>query len=102
MPHKINPKDFENIKSLWKAYMPRFSTVLMDQISEHQRDLTNSASGRYVAEFLAALDYATYRTIKVVKLLEVDHDHLETQYQYDARFDYCRTALYHSWIAWLS
>ena len=77
MPHKINPKDFENIKSLWKAYMPRFMTVLMDQISEHQRDLTNSASGRYVAEFLAAIDYATYRTIKVVKLLEVDHDHLK-------------------------
>src|SRR5581483_7731491 len=23
MPHKVNPKDFENVKSLWKAYMPR-------------------------------------------------------------------------------
>ena len=44
MPHKVNPKDFENVKSLWKAYMPRLVTVLMDQISEHQRDLTNSAS----------------------------------------------------------
>ena len=26
--------------------MPRLLTVLMDQISEHQRDLTNSASSR--------------------------------------------------------
>jgi adenylosuccinate lyase len=77
MPHKINPKDFENIKSFWKAYMPRFSTVLMDQISEHQRDLTNSASGRFVAEFLAAVDYTVYRTIKVSKLLEVNHENLK-------------------------
>jgi adenylosuccinate lyase len=76
MPHKINPKDFENVKSLWKAYMPRFNTALMDQISEHQRDLTNSASLRFLAEFFAALDYATYRTTKVVRVLEVDRDRL--------------------------
>ncbi len=44
MPHKVNPKNFENVKSLWKAAMPRMTTVYMDQISEHQRDLTNSAS----------------------------------------------------------
>jgi adenylosuccinate lyase len=50
MPHKVNPKDFENVKSLWKAYVPRLLTVLMDQISEHQRDLTNSASMRFVTE----------------------------------------------------
>src|SRR5262249_129705 len=80
MPHKVNPKDFENVKSLWKAYAPRFMTVLMDQISEHQRDLTNSASMRYVSEFLAALDYAIYRTIKVVRLLVVDHDNLRKNF----------------------
>jgi adenylosuccinate lyase len=61
MPHKINPKDFENVKSLWKAYMPRITTVLMDQISEHQRDLTNSASGRFVTELVAAFAYAVRR-----------------------------------------
>jgi len=72
MPHKVNPKDFENVKSLWKAYVPRFLTVLMDQISEHQRDLTNSASNRYLAEFFGAVDYAIYRTAKVVDKLEVD------------------------------
>jgi len=76
MPHKVNPKDFENVKSLWKAYMPRFLTVLMDQISEHQRDLTNSASLRFLAEFFAALDYAVYRTTKVVRVLEVDRQRL--------------------------
>jgi adenylosuccinate lyase len=61
MPHKINPKDFENVKSLWKAYVPRLQTVLMDQISEHQRDLTNSASMRFVMEFVAAFAYGIHR-----------------------------------------
>jgi adenylosuccinate lyase len=72
MPHKVNPKDFENVKSFWKAYMPRVLTVLMDQISEHQRDLTNSASGRFVAELLAATDYMVYRTTNVVCQMEVN------------------------------
>jgi adenylosuccinate lyase len=61
MPHKVNPKDFENVKSLWKAYMPRMVTVLMDQISEHQRDLTNSASSRFVTEFVTAFAYGVHR-----------------------------------------
>jgi len=77
MPHKVNPKDFENVKSMWKAYVPRFLTVLMDQISEHQRDLTNSASSRYVAELFAAVDYSIYRTINVVRLLEVDREKMK-------------------------
>jgi adenylosuccinate lyase len=61
MPHKVNPKDFENVKSLWKAYMPRQMTVLLDQISEHQRDLTNSASGRFVTELVTAFAYGVHR-----------------------------------------
>jgi adenylosuccinate lyase len=61
MPHKVNPKDFENVKSLWKAYVPRLMTVLMDQVSEHQRDLTNSASMRFVIEFVAAFAYGVHR-----------------------------------------
>ena len=77
MPHKVNPKDFENVKSMWKAYVPRFLTVLMDQISEHQRDLTNSASSRYVAELFAAVDYSIYRTTNVVRLLEVDREKMK-------------------------
>ena len=72
MPHKVNPKDFENVKSFWKAYAPRLVTVLMDQISEHQRDLTNSASGRFLAELFAAADYAIYRTTNVVRQIEVN------------------------------
>jgi adenylosuccinate lyase len=72
MPHKVNPKDFENVKSLWKAYVPRLLTVLMDQISEHQRDLTNSASMRFVTEFVAAFAYGTHRLSATLDAVEPD------------------------------
>src|SRR5208283_3733991 len=72
MPHKVNPKDFENVKSLWKAYMPRLTTVLMDQISEHQRDLTNSASMRFVTEFVAAFAYGIHRLSGTLHGVEAD------------------------------
>jgi adenylosuccinate lyase len=72
MPHKINPKDFENVKSLWKAYVPRLMTVLMDQISEHQRDLTNSASMRFVTEFVAAFAYGVHRLRGTLQGIEPD------------------------------
>jgi adenylosuccinate lyase len=72
MPHKVNPKDFENVKSLWKAYMPRFMTVLLDQTSEHQRDLTNSASMRFVTEFVAAFAYGVHRLRGALAAIEPD------------------------------
>jgi adenylosuccinate lyase len=72
MPHKVNPKDFENVKSMWKAYMPRLTTVLMDQISEHQRDLTNSASMRFVMEHVAAFAYAIHRLRQTLDAIEPD------------------------------
>jgi len=72
MPHKRNPINFENIKSMWKAYSPRMLTVFMDQISEHQRDLTNSASSRYIPEILAALLVMSERMTNVMKRLVVD------------------------------
>jgi len=72
MPHKVNPKDFENVKSLWKAYVPRLLTVLMDQISEHQRDLTNSASMRFVTEFVTAFAYGIHRLSGTLDGVEAD------------------------------
>lgn len=78
MPHKINPKDFENVKSLWKAYMPRLQTVLLDQISEHQRDLTNSASMRFVTEFVTAFAYGIYRTSSALASVEPDVERMQT------------------------
>jgi adenylosuccinate lyase len=71
MPHKINPKNFKNVKSLWKAFMPRIMTVYMDQISEHQRDLTNSASTRFFNELVAGTFYATRRLKDAIKKTKI-------------------------------
>jgi adenylosuccinate lyase len=76
MPQKRNPWNSEHVKSLWKAFSPRIMSFYMDQISEHQRDLTNSASGRFVAEYLAGFAAAVNRTIKVLRSLSVDTEQM--------------------------
>lgn len=80
MPHKRNPINFENIKSMWKAYMPRMITQYLDQISEHQRDLTNSASQRYVPESIASLCVVLHRLIKVLKNLVVVKENMKRNF----------------------
>lgn len=72
MPQKRNPWNSEHVKSLWKAFSPRVGTLFMDQISEHQRDLTNSASARFVGEYLAGVAAAANRMLHVVRSLRVD------------------------------
>jgi adenylosuccinate lyase len=81
MPHKINPKNFENVKSLWKATVPRMTTVYMDQISEHQRDLTNSASSRFLNELVAVFAYAVRRTSQAVRGTVVSLPALERNFE---------------------
>jgi adenylosuccinate lyase len=76
MPQKRNPWNSEHVKSLWKAFSPRVMTFYMDQISEHQRDLTNSASERFVAEYLAGLSAAANRMLSVLKGLAVDRERM--------------------------
>ena len=72
MPQKRNPWNSEHVKSLWKEFSPRVVTFFMDQISEHQRDLTNSASARFVAEYLAGFASAAVRMTSVVRSLVID------------------------------
>ena len=72
MPHKRNPIGFEGVKSLWKRFMPQAVTMHLDQISEHQRDLTNSASQRYTQELLVVFDYCVRKLIRISERLEVD------------------------------
>jgi adenylosuccinate lyase len=74
MPHKINPKNFENVKSLWKAFVPRMMTVYFDQISEHQRDLTNSASTRFLNELAAGAYYAVRRLKDAIEKTKISED----------------------------
>lgn len=77
MPQKRNPINFENVISTWKLVLPRIITVFMDQISEHQRDLTNSASSRTYGEVIAYVVSVAKRMTRTMKKLRVDHKNLE-------------------------
>lgn len=77
MPQKRNPINFENAKSCWKIVAPRIITVFMDQISEHQRDLTNSASARTYGEVVAYVVSTAKRLTRTMRKLTVDHANLE-------------------------
>ncbi len=81
MPHKRNPWNYENIKSMWKTFMPRMMTVYMDQISEHQRDLSNSASGRFAMEILVGFSLTTARTIRVTSKLAIHRQQMADNLQ---------------------
>lgn len=81
MPHKRNPINFENVKSFYKEFAPRMITAYLDQISEHQRDLTNSASQRFVPEIIAGLVISAERLNKTLKKLVVDKKNLQKNFE---------------------
>ncbi len=74
MPHKRNPWNFEHVKSMWKQFVPRMMTVYMDQISEHQRDLSNSASQRFLPEMIVGLLDAATRLARFMGRLVTDRE----------------------------
>jgi len=76
MPHKRNPWNFENVKSMWKQFMPRMITVYADQISEHQRDLSNSASQRFLPETIVGLANSVMRLTKIMGRLVTDAEQM--------------------------
>ena len=80
MPHKRNPINYENVKSMWKEFMPRMTTLYQDQISEHQRDLTNSASSRFIPELIVGLLSSVNRLIRVGEKLVVDHENIKDNF----------------------
>jgi adenylosuccinate lyase len=71
MPQKRNPWNLEHVCSLFKVLYSRLQLIELDTVSEHQRDLTNSASGRFYLEFFSVLQLMTKRLTKVLSLLEV-------------------------------
>jgi adenylosuccinate lyase len=76
MPQKRNPWNSEHVKSLWKAFAPRVMTFFMDQISEHQRDLTNSASQRFTADYITGFCFAVRRMSDVIAGLGVNRERM--------------------------
>jgi len=84
MPHKRNPIGFEGVKSLWKTFMPQAVTAHLDQISEHQRDLTNSASQRYTQELLVVFDYCVRKLRMISARLVVDRARMRDNFMISA------------------
>ncbi len=80
MPHKRNPINYENIKSMWKRTMPQMNTVYMDQISEHQRDLSNSASSRFIPDIIVGFTLSMDRLIKVLKKFGIDRKKMKENF----------------------
>ena len=76
MPQKRNPWNCEHVKSLWKAFAPRVMAFYMDQISEHQRDLSNSASARFQADYIAGFSAAVARMKKIIAGMSVNQEQL--------------------------
>jgi adenylosuccinate lyase len=77
MPHKRNPITWENVKSLWKVFMPQIMTFYLDQVSEHQRDLSNSASARFLPRLLLGLAVAASRANRGLQSLTIDREMME-------------------------
>ncbi|MEO5666959.1 MAG: lyase family protein [Bdellovibrionota bacterium] len=71
MPQKRNPWNFEHICSLYKVLQTRLQLLQIDMVTEHQRDLTNSASGRFYIEFFAVLYLMVHRLNRVLPRMEV-------------------------------
>ncbi|MGE5552706.1 MAG: lyase family protein [Betaproteobacteria bacterium] len=93
MPHKRNPWNFEHVKSLYKEFMPRMVTVYLDQISEHQRDLTNSASARFVVEVVAGLVLGADRLAGIIERLGVHREQMARNFA-QARESFVAEPLY--------
>lgn len=77
MPHKQNPWNFEHVKSMWKEFAPRMAAVYANQISEHQRDLTNTASTRFVPEIFVGFLDALDRMTGLVRSTDVNVERME-------------------------
>lgn len=72
MPQKRNPWNLEHVCSLYKILQSRFQLLQIDLVTEHQRDLTNSASGRFYGEFFATVYLMTKRLSKILSRIEIN------------------------------
>lgn len=80
MPHKRNPSRLEHVKSLWKTFTPRMMTLYADQISEHQRDLTNFESTLFASEIACGLYVAADLLDTTLAAMTVRRDRMEQNF----------------------
>jgi len=74
MAHKRNPISFENVNALYKEVLAQQFVVGQNLGSEHQRDLTDSASARFYPVLVAAVVQMIKKLNTTMAKIEVDED----------------------------
>lgn len=77
MAHKRNPWNFENVVSMSKQVIAQSVNANLNISSEHQRDLTDSASARFYPVAFACVANMAQRLQKIMNKLEVDPEAME-------------------------
>jgi adenylosuccinate lyase len=77
MAHKRNPWNFENVISMSKQVVAQTINANQNLSSEHQRDLTDSASSRFYAIAPASVASMATRLNKIMGKLEVNSDSMQ-------------------------
>lgn len=77
MAHKRNPWNFENVVSLSKQVLSQIVNANLNLSSEHQRDLTDSASARFYGMAPAGVASMAERLNRVMSKLEVDEENMK-------------------------
>jgi len=72
MAHKRNPWNFENVISMSKQVIAQTVNANLNLSSEHQRDLTDSASSRFYPIVPATVASMAERLNRIMSKLEVD------------------------------
>jgi adenylosuccinate lyase len=77
MAHKRNPWNFENVISMSKQVNAQVVNAYQNISSEHQRDLTDSASARFYVIVPASVAAMAQRLNQVMPKIEVDSQNME-------------------------
>ncbi len=77
MAHKRNPWNFENVISMSKQVTAQMVNANLNISSEHQRDLTDSASSRFYTVPLAGVASMAARLDAVMSKIEVDEANMK-------------------------
>lgn len=77
MAHKRNPWNFENVISMSKQVTAQLVNANLNLVSEHQRDLTDSAAARFYSLIPASVASMASRLNKIMSKIEVDKDAME-------------------------
>lgn len=84
MAHKRNPWNFENVVSMHKQILSQALNANLNIASEHQRDLTDSASSRFYVLVPAILANMASRLERIMSKLEVDEEAMQSNLKLSA------------------